>query len=160
MGVGRLAAGAVGVGIAVFAGAGAIDDDTTRDDSGAIVESGGLGAFVMQVGDCFNEPEEELVVSVEGVPCSQAHDGEVFYEFDLTGWTEFPGYDVFAQDAWDGCFNRFEGYVGNDYQSSSLDVANLTPSQESWAEGDRTVTCFLVSYYGEDLVGSAYASGW
>lgn len=160
MAVGRLVAGAVGVGIAVFAGAGAIDDNTTRDDSGAIVESGGLGAFAMHVGDCFNEPDEDLVVSVEGVPCSDVHDAEVFAEHDVSGPVDWPGYDHFEEAAWMGCFDRFAPYVANTYADSTLDIAILTPTERSWGQGDRTVTCYLVDYYGDTLVGSAYLSGW
>ena len=79
----RLIAGAVVAGVAVFAGVGAFQDDTVRDSTGAIVESGGFGAFVIESGDCLNLPDGDLVQSVEGLPCSQAHDAEVYGMFDM-----------------------------------------------------------------------------
>ena len=63
----RLIAGAVVAGVAIFAGVGAYQDDTVRDETGAIVEGGGLGAFVIRTGDCLNLPEESLVQSVEAL---------------------------------------------------------------------------------------------
>ena len=156
--VGRLAAGAVGLGVAAFAGTGAFSDDTTRDDAGAIVESGGLGAYVMQIGDCFNDPDAELIESVEGIPCDQPHDNEVYAEFDYPA-DEWPGEEQLFQDAWYRCLDRFEGYVGRDYETSALDIWLFGPVEEGWAEGDRLITCFVFDYYGEKLTVSARNSG-
>ncbi len=160
-GIVRAAAGAVGIGVAAFAGTGAFDDNTTRDESGAIVESGGLGAFQMQVGDCFNDPEDltaELIASVEGVPCHQPHDNEVFAEFDVT-YSTFPGQDEVYTDAWWRCYDHFERWVGNDWESSSLEISALTPSDASWAEGDREITCFVYDATLQKLTGTTRGSG-
>ncbi len=160
-GIVRAAAGAVGIGVAAFAGTGAFDDNTTRDEAGAIVEAGGLGAFQMQVGDCFNDPEDltaELVASVEGVPCHEPHDNEVFAEFDVS-YAVFPGQDEVYDDALWRCLDHFEAYVGNDYESSSLALSALTPSDGSWVEGDREVTCFVYDGMLKKLTGTARGSG-
>lgn len=156
--VGKLVAGAAAAGIAVFAGAGALDDDTTRDGSGAIVESGGLGAYVMQIGDCFNDPGAGQVASVEGVPCSQPHDNEVFAEFELASGP-WPGEAALAEDAWYRCLGHFERYVGAEYETSSLGFTTFTPVEEGWAEGDRLVTCFAFDYNGRQLSVSVENSG-
>ena len=74
----RVIAGTVIGAVAIFGGAGLFDDDTVRGDSGEIIEGGGLGVFVMQDGDCFNLPDGDSVVSIEGVPCGDPHDAEVF----------------------------------------------------------------------------------
>ena len=65
----RLVGGAAVAGIAIFGGAGVFDDDTTRNDQGDIVESGGVGVLSIQKGDCLQIPDEDTVVSLEGVPC-------------------------------------------------------------------------------------------
>ena len=140
----RAGAAAVGIGVAAVAGTGAFDDNTTRDESGAIVEAGGLGAFAMQVGDCFDDPEgaEELVTSVAAMPCSELHDNEVYAIYD-TSFTTWPGQDTMYDDAWLGCHSRFAAYVGAEWEYSTLDLAVMTPSDGSWQEGDREVVCFL-----------------
>lgn len=154
-------AGVAGVGIAAFAGTSAIDDNTTRNEAGEIIESGGLGAFQMRIGDCFNDPtdlEAELVASVEGVPCTGPHDNEVFTEFDVS-YPSFPGDQALYDDAWVDCVNDFEAYVGVPYSDSVLDVAAFTPSSESWAQDDREVTCFVYHWQGQKLTVSTRASG-
>jgi len=107
-------AGVAGLGVAAFAGTTALEDNTTRNDDGAITESGGLGAFQMRVGDCFNHApaeDDEFVASVEGVPCNTPHDNEVFAEFDVAPAAVFPGQDAIYEEAWLGCLDRFEEWV-------------------------------------------------
>lgn len=156
----RAGAAAVGIGVAAVAGTGAFDDNTTRDESGAIVEAGGLGAFAMQVGDCFDDPEgnEELVTSVSAMPCTELHDNEVYAVYD-TSFTQWPGQDAMYEDSWWGCHGRFASYVGTEWESSTLDLAVMTPSDGSWQEGDREVVCFLydaqLRKLGSSMRGSA-----
>lgn len=150
--------GAAVLAVAAFGGAGAFDDNTVRDESGSIVEGGGLGAFALQVGDCFNFPEESLVISLEALPCSEPHDAEAFLSFDQVG-EEYPGAEAVALATEDGCLGAFEGFVGIPWESSVLDIAALEPTRESWEEGgDREVTCAIVSYDGSKLVGSMRGS--
>ncbi len=159
MGIARAAAAVAGVGIAVFAGTGALDDNTVRDDSGSITAAGGLGAFALQVGDCINQPDvdAELIASVEGVPCETPHDFEVFAEYQMTE-SAYPPQAVMDQTTWDRCFTYFEGYVGTSFGQSTLGITTYTPSSGSWAEGDREVSCLLYGYQGSKLTGSAEGS--
>lgn len=134
-------------GIAVFGGVTAFGDDTTRNEQNEIIESGGLGAFVIEVRDCLNLPSElSEVQSVEGVPCSQAHDAQAYAIFDLIGFgDEFPGSAAFEEQASEGCYDRFESFVGLPYEESELYIQTLEPTEESWAQlGDREIVCLLV----------------
>ncbi len=138
-------------GVAVFGGVSAFGDDTTRNDQNQIVESGGLGAFSIEVGDCLNLPSElSEVQSVEGVPCSEAHGAQAFAIFDLTGFDDgFPGSEAFQEQAGEGCYQRFEGFVGIPYENSELYFTTLEPTQESWAQlDDREIVCLLVPESG------------
>ncbi|HVF14532.1 MAG TPA: septum formation family protein [Acidimicrobiales bacterium] len=135
----------------------ATDDKTTRNETGAIVESGGLGAFVMRPGDCFMAPEEgtELVVSVEGVPCEAPHDGQVYALFDVPDTEIFDEAGVEAQ-AGEGCMSRWSTELWGTYEENmEIDIFYFTPSSESWAEDDREIVCVIVPL-DEDtpLVGS------
>ena len=105
--------GAAVIAVAAFGGAGAFDDNTVRDDSGAIVEGGGLGAFAIQIGDCFNIPEDtDIVVSLEAVPCALPHDAEAFASFDLTG-TAWRGDDAVGEEAWLGLLPTVRDLCGD-----------------------------------------------
>lgn len=143
----KIVGGAAVAGIAVFGGVTASGDETTRNDQNEIVESGGLGAFAIKVGDCLNLPSEfNEVQSVEGVPCSQAHHAQAFALFDLTGFgDEFPGSEAFDEQASQGCYDRFASFVGVPYEESELYYMSLEPTAESWAQlDDREIVCLLV----------------
>jgi hypothetical protein len=133
--IARAAAGVAGTGLAIFAGVGAMGDETTRDQTGAIVESGGLGAFAMRVGDCFDEPDAEQVVSVEGLPCDAPHDAEVFALWDLEHEVFPSEEEALLEEAWNGCFASFEAYVGAPYENSTLDIWVMTPTAQGWSGG-------------------------
>jgi len=149
-----------GIGIAIAAGAYLVNStmQADRDGTGAIVAEGSLGAFQMRVGDCFDDgsafaEENPEVDSVPGVPCSKPHDNEVYAVFDVSA-ASFPG-DAIADMAHDGCMQRFESFVGRDYDSSSLDIATLYPSSESWhAQNDREVVCAVYDIDASKLTGT------
>ena len=142
-------------GVAVFAGVSAFGDDTTRNDQNEIIESGGLGAFAIEVGDCLNLPSEDFgigeeVESVEGMPCSQAHSAQAYALFDLTGFSDaFPGSAAFEEQSSAGCLDKFESFVGIPYEQSELYFMWLTPTGEGWVQmDDREITCLLVPESG------------
>jgi hypothetical protein len=147
------------IGVAVAGGAYLFNSvmQADRDESGAIVSEGSLDAFKMRVGDCFDDgsaftDESNDVDSVPGVPCSKPHDNEVYAVFDVT-MAGFPG-EGMAEMAQEACVERFEAFVGKDYESSSLDVAMLYPSRESWAQNDREVVCAVYDLDAKKLTGS------
>jgi hypothetical protein len=147
-----------GIGIAVAAGAYLVNSfmQADRDDSGAIVSEGSVDAFQMRVGDCFDDGSTfagEEVNSVPGVPCSKPHDNEVYAVFDVS-MTSYPG-DGMAEMAHDACLERFESFVGRDYESSALDIATLYPTRESWnGQNDREVVCAVYDVAANKLTGS------
>ena len=154
----RLVAAGV-IAVAAFGGAGAFDDNTVRDDSGAIIEGGGLVAYAIQIGDCVNAPDDlTLVQSLEAVPCAQPHDSEAYAAFQQIG-SRWPGEDAVSEASWMGCYERFESFVGIPWEDSALDFWVLQPTQETWEEeDDREVTCALASLDGSPLRGSMRGS--
>lgn len=136
-------------------GSSATSDDTTRDDSGEIVEEGQVGALAIQVGDCLGSVGTGEITSTEGVPCETEHEYEVFHAFDLTG-TDFPGDDEVANLASEGCLEAFEPFVGIDYESSIYGFNHLVPTQEGWDQvDDREVLCIINNFDGTLKTGSA-----
>ncbi len=115
--------------------------------------------FDLQVGDCFDDPDEpvEQLAEVPLIGCEQPHDNQVFALFDLPG-QDFPGDAQVTEQARDGCLARFEDYVGSAYEESELFAAWLPPTQASWQAGDREVVCVLFAEDGP-LVGSQQGSG-
>ncbi len=126
-----------------------------RDTSGAITESGSASVFALQIGDCFNDDPSfaETVAEVAAVPCSQPHDNEIYYEYSMTD-SSFPGDDAALEAGAFRCLDEFDAFVGIDYLDSELDLFPITPTSESWTEGDRVVYCALYALDLSKLSGS------
>jgi uncharacterized protein YecA (UPF0149 family) len=145
----RLVAGgavlAIGAGVWGIAG----EDHTTRDDSGTIIEAGQLGAFVTQLGDCFESlPNEELITTVPGVSCNSAHHWQVFYKGDLSlSFFDSTEVENATSELCSSALNRIADELSyekvDEYQNASM--AWLNPTAESWDKEDRTVDCLVGS---------------
>ena len=132
-----------------------------RDDSGAIVSAGTVDAFSIQAGDCFDDVTGffDQVDTLPGVPCDDPHDNEVYAVIPVD-LPEFPGDDAMGDIAHEKCLAKFAGFVGKDYESSSLDIYTLFPSSESWSrQNDREVVCAVYDMELEKLVGSVQGMG-
>ena len=147
----------IGLGVVAYN----VSTQADRDGTGAIVSEGSVDAFKIRVGDCFNDTgsistaEGGEVSSLPAVPCSEPHDNEVYAVFDLDV-VEFPAEEAMSQMAFDECMNRFAGFVGIDYQSSTLDILTLYPTRESWErQGDREIVCAVFEMNAKPLTGSA-----
>ena len=108
-----------------------------RDESGAIIDAGTVDAFSIKVGDCFDDVSAtENISTIPAVPCGDPHDNETYAVFDVSV-SSYPGRDEMETMAMESCLERFEGFVGVNYQESSLDIFPMFPSTESWAQNDR-----------------------
>lgn len=127
-----------------------------RDSSGEIVGEGSVDAFHVRVGDCFDDASSSSteVSSIPGVPCTEPHDNEAFAIFDLEV-ADYPEGEAMAELALEACKAHFDVFVGNDYQSSTLDIFTLFPSTDSWKQNDREVICAVYNMDASKLVGSA-----
>ena len=131
-----------------------------RDDSGAIVGEGTINAFHMRVGDCFDNSSafDEEVSDLPGVPCSEPHDYETYAVFDVS-INSYPSEESMSELAYESCLDRFDPFVGTDYDSSILEIITLYPTDESWQQDDREIVCALYDMNEEKLVGSTQGSG-
>lgn len=129
--------------------------DADRDETGAIVDAGTIDAFQIRVGDCFDDTGmgDGEISSLPGVPCADPHDNEAYAVFNIKS-ASFPGDDEVSEIAYDSCMERFDRFVGKDYQSSSLDMFPIYPTAESWAQDDREVICAVYDMNEEKLQGS------
>jgi hypothetical protein len=105
--------------------------------------------FTLAIGDCFNNlPDSESVSSVGVVDCATSHDYEVYSEGSIADADAFPGDDSVSTDADNICFNSYEAFVGVSYDESTLDYSYLLPTEDSWANGDRLVSCLIFDSNG------------
>jgi hypothetical protein len=146
--------GLVGLGYSELGG----EDGTARDESGAIVEQGEVGAFRIRLGDCIGGAMTDIVESVEGIPCDQPHEEEVYHAFNLPdGDGSYPGDTTVDELAGTGCYEAFGSFVGIAYEESTAYAFGwLQPTRESWSNlGDREVLCLVGNVDGSLKTGSA-----
>lgn len=136
----RLIAGAILFGFVVSACA----TEPARNDAGEIQEEGELSVFSFRIGDCFNDPSDDVdeVSDVSAVPCTGPHDNEVFHLYDLPDGS-FPSSSTVEATIEVECLPAFEDYVGISYQISELFLYPITPTEASWDQSDREVVCAL-----------------
>ena len=114
-----------------------------RGDDGSLTAAGNVGVDDLRAGDCFNTGDAVEISDVDGVPCSEAHEYEVF------AVTTHEGDGTFPSDAeLDGiftliCEQPFEEYVGEPYATSAIWGTMISPSEESFSDGDREYICVL-----------------
>lgn len=111
----------------------------------------------LKVGDCLQLPSESSAATIERAKCTDSHEAEVSALVTTDpkdAKASYPGADALSQQAETGCVDSFEGYVGTPYVSSGLDVTWLTPTEQSWSEGDRTIVCLVHAMDAQELTTS------
>ena len=117
---------------------------TESEAAASPTDSGETSVFDLEVGDCFSAESDQLD-TVLVVDCAQPHEYEAFHVFDHDAGADapYPGDDALFDFADTECQPPFEEFVGHDYQTSIWYITSLTPSEETWADGDREIVCTL-----------------
>ena len=97
---------------------------------------------------------------LHAIACTAPHRLEVdaVLQHPAAASIAFPGEDALASFADDQCLAQFEGYVGQSYEQSSLDIADIRPTAKSWKAGDRNVVCLVYDQDFSDLTASVEGS--
>lgn len=114
------------------------------------------GAQPAEVGDCIQIGEIAEGGEVDGVPtvdCGEAHDGQVVHIFDLPDG-EFPSNEEVLAAVDENCREGFKTFVGTAFDESTLELNWLSPLEEGWEKGDRSVQC--VAYLDGDTTTSTF----
>lgn len=111
----------------------------------------------LTTGTCLNGVQDvgELTIDTAPVDCAAAHDNEVVaslpYSGDGGAYPGQPALNAFAQTP---CTDAFAAYVGIPFDASTLDMFLITPTDGSWAKGDRQIYCVVAAPAGGKLTGS------
>lgn len=79
------------------------------------------------------------MLSVETVSCDQPHAGEVFAVLTMPNGA-FPGQAAVAAYH-EKCGPQLQSYSPRSLTEESVQLYVLFPTAQTWADGDRTVTC-------------------
>jgi hypothetical protein len=121
--------------------------------TGKITHGGSLSVFSLAVGDCFNNPPGATSLnSVTAIPCSQAHNAQIYAKFNLSGSiVSYPGTTALTRLATNGCNSRVK-ILDKSKITNSMTIRFLFPLADSWLAGQRTVTCMITN--ATDLTSS------
>lgn len=101
----------------------------------------------LEVGECVDVPDGELVLAVPVVECSSQHDAEVFAVTQLEDGP-FPGKRGVMRQVARFCLPKFEEFAGEPYRRNrGLDLFLFYPMKATW-EDDRGVTCLAMDPEG------------
>jgi hypothetical protein len=113
-----------------------------------LIIGGGSGTTVtkadLRVGDCIESPPDGSPPSVERVGCNSPHKGEVYGVLALPESDEYPG-DGAVHAFQENCSAEFTRYATNAPAGPTFDRSVITPTQETWAKGDRSLVCIATT---------------
>ncbi|MBQ9919119.1 MAG: septum formation family protein, partial [Microbacterium sp.] len=113
--------------------------------------------FALPVGTCLDELATTYITSDNVLDCAQPHNFEIFSSF-LVDDGAFPGESVFEEQAYEKCDAAFAAFVGIPYADSTLEYTYLSPTKETWAQGDREILCMIFDPSVAQTTGSLAAS--
>jgi putative regulator of septum formation len=93
-----------------------------------------------KVGDCIADiPTDAMVLTLPTVDCAQAHGGEVYAVLTMPDG-DYP--DSATITEWQNkCPAELTSYSPAASQDAGVKVFVLYPAKDTWAKGDRAVTC-------------------
>jgi hypothetical protein len=109
--------------------------------------------FSLDIGECYNPngQAEGTAFAVEVVPCEEAHTGQVVGEFKIEeSGQKYPGDDAISAIADTRCPVEAQKYAPDTWAlPKGAALFYYTPTKESWATGDRAVSCTYTAEKGK-----------
>ncbi len=104
-----------------------------------------LAVVVPSSGECLEEPDNDSGYPPR-VDCAEPHWGEVIQTGPVAdeSLTDYPGIEWVQQAAMDQCAETWAQTIGVPIDQTTLTVFTYVPSEVSWAQGDRTLTCIAL----------------
>ena len=100
-----------------------------------------------EVGECIESLSDASgdISELPETSCTEEHEGEIFFLVEHEGDDDdFPGDSALQAEAAEQCEGEeFEDFVGVPYDDTSIVVGYITPSSQSWGDGDRETICIL-----------------
>jgi hypothetical protein len=104
-----------------------------------VANLGNKNVTTLKAGDCVTKLEEsDSVTTLPVVDCAKAHQGEVYFVFQLSSG-DYPGDEKVQKDAEARCTKEISTYAGAG-ADEKFDIFYLRPSPDDWSR-DRGVTC-------------------
>ncbi|MEU5364694.1 septum formation family protein [Streptomyces sp. NPDC005925] len=116
--------------------------DSAKDGAKKVARQ--RSVFSLDIGDCYNPngKAEGTAYAVEIVPCDEAHEGQVVGELAIDDGKAYPGDDAISTIADNRCPVEAQKYAPDTWAlPQGVALFYYTPTKDSWATGDRAVSC-------------------
>lgn len=117
----------------------------------------------LRVGDCIDLPaRSDSISEVQHRPCADPHDAEVFAVLTHPAPNGAPVLTQTETNSYleQNCLSAFDLYTGQDFRTEpDHDIGWFYPTASSWAEGNRTFTCYLARLDQAKMTGSRRVAG-
>lgn len=134
-------AGLVVVALGVVAGVQVAKDRAWAPVAADVAESRDANAVQLVLGSCLDDlPADGPVGTVRVVPCDSPHGAQVVGRYDSPGDAVWPGRDDLVALASAACGPDLLRPAA-EHLAAGLRFVVWTPSEESWADGDRAGLC-------------------
>lgn len=134
----RLSGAAAGLILLAATGAACSDDESV---------------FNAEVGECI-ENLDDLGGTISELPeteCTEDHEAEFFALYEHEGGDDDFDAERIGEEANEECAAEFEDYMGVEPTETRITFAPITPSEESWTEGDDRETICVAYIPGEEV---------
>ncbi len=149
-----LSAAWVAVGVVLLVVAGSLLGNSTPKSPGVAASlspgaSQSVDPFTLTTGDCFDNPtptagQTQTVTTVVQTSCTDAHNAQIFATFNVSGSpASYPGDAKMHSLASSGCTSRVQASLDGSKLTASMSIRFLYPLQDSWAGGQRTISCIV-----------------
>lgn len=118
----------------------------------------------LSVGMCFDDASVEdtvkdansaidtTVTNIPIVSCTEPHQNEIYYIYNLPDDEGYLETEASIKEMLQVCQNEFENLSSSSELDSSYQLSVLTPSSDSWQQGDKQVVCYVSDPENKKLV--------
>jgi hypothetical protein len=123
----------------------ATTDNAQRNSNGQVSQAGTMQVSDLAVGDCFDAPSSDSdISSMKAIPCSQAHDSQVYAEPKITE-SSYPGDSTLQTEAKTDCEASSAQASISSSAPSSLETAYYYPQDASTFADQSYILCTITS---------------
>jgi hypothetical protein len=123
----------------------ATNNSAHRDSSGNVSQAGSLGIGDLKVGDCFNAPSSSSdISSVTAIPCTQAHDSQVYAEPKITEST-YPDSTTLDKEAGSDCDSAAKSGINPSVPTDAQEAYYAAQDSSTFDQGFNYIVCAIQS---------------
>lgn len=113
-----------------------------------------VAAHDLRAGECMTDSGTTDAPDIQVLPCTEPHAFEVFATTELPDG-DYPGIGEADAQAQEFCRSEFLGFIGVDYDASSLELQYFYPVESEWYDdGGRMVACLVGAAGGDPATGT------